>query len=377
MNLCIAKPNKHCAIETFINNHVAWLQPSEVICNGYYPYEFEDRKGSILPSLFASKYAKGALRRLLPPAFEALYRVSLARFLKSHRIEVVFAEYGPTGANIMAGCRAAGVPLVVIFHGFDASDHQTLRQYYTKYQAMFGYASCIIAVSEAMRTKLLSLGAPADKTHWNPYGVDTRKFYPAEKVPDPGTPVHFIFIGRLTPKKAPQLLLQAFHRMQQSHPGSRLSIIGSGELGPACRILATQLNLNDTVSFSEAVTPDEVPALLRKADVYVQHSVVPESGDSEGTPNSILEAAASALPVVSTRHGGIPEVVVHGESGFLVPEHDTTAMADYMGQLAADPALRQAFGRRGRKLIEEKFSLERSIGVIGELLEKAVARRGL
>jgi glycosyltransferase involved in cell wall biosynthesis len=376
MNLCIAKPNKNCAIETFINNHIRYLHPAEILCEGYFPWQFEGRPGTIFRFPLSNRYVKGMVRRLFPSTFEKHYDNALARFLHEKSIHVVFAEYGPVGANITRGCRIAGVPLLVTFHGFDASDRETLAAYQKGYRALFAYATKIIAVSRPMREKLISLGAPADKLCWNPYGVDTATFRPAANQPADGDPVRLIFIGRLTYKKAPDLLISAFHLAQNSTPNCQLTIVGSGEMKQACLELIRELRLTDKITLQDAVSPDQVPGLLRKADIYVQHSVVSASGDSEGTPNSILEASASGLPVVSTLHGGIPDVIIHGETGFLTAEKDVPEMARYISMLVSDAALRQRLGQAGRKNIETHFTLEKSIEVIRSLLADAVQAAG-
>lgn len=371
MNLCIAKPNKDCAIETFINNHIRYLHPTEVICNGYFPGEFEDRAGTIFRFPFSLRYFRGAIRRVIPALFEKLYAGALARFLRSKAIQVVFAEYGLVGANLTRGCKMAGVPLVVIFHGFDASDRATLEKYHEGYLRLFQYATSVIAVSRSMQAKLISLGAPADKLCWNPYGVDTQKFYPAADSSGERHPVQLIFIGRLTYKKAPDLLIRAFHLAQQTAEDCHLTLVGSGEMKQACLELTDTLRLRDKITFSEEVSPDQVPTLLRGADIYVQHSIVSESGDSEGTPNSILEASASGLPVISTLHGGIPDAIIHGQTGFLVPEKDIAGMARYISLLVGDPALRHTLGGAGRSNMKAHFPMEKSIEVIRKLLTGA------
>lgn len=373
MNLCIAKPNKNCLIETFINNHVTYLHPSEIVCNGYFPGEFETRKGSIYPFLLSNKYVRGILKRISPTIFRHLYSTAFANFLKTKKISVVFAEYGLVGANITNACKIAGVPLVVIFHGFDASDHDTLKKYAKRYQVLFRYAKFIIAVSNPIKSKLISLGAPEQNIRWNPYGVDIRKFYPSQHTQQKNT-VKLIFIGRLTPKKAPDLLIRAFHLAQEECQNITLSIIGSGEMKKECKALVSQLNLQNKIHFSEEVTPNMVPELLRNADIYVQHSIVSASGDSEGTPNSILEASASGLPVISTIHGGIPDAVLHGKTGFLVPEKDIIGMAHYIKLLVRDPDLRRQLGMSGRQNIEENFVIEKSIAVIQSLLQDAISK---
>lgn len=373
MNLCIAKSNKNCAIETFINNHVKYLRPQVIICNGYFPGEFEEKKGSIYPFLYSSRYVRGALKKMVPKLFHHLYSRSLAAYLRLQKIDVVLAEYGLVGANVTDACQIAGVPLVTIFHGFDATEHNILKKYSARYKRLFSYAAGIIAVSKEMKEKLLSLGADPDTTYWNPYGVDLTLFYPQAK-PEIEENIRFIFVGRLTPKKAPDLLIKAFYAYQQERPNSTLLMVGGGELKQECKKLIDELHMHEQIVIQEETPPERIPGLLRGADIYVQHSIMPPSGDSEGTPNSILEASASGLPVISTWHGGIPDIIKHNETGFLVPEKDIASMAHYMKVLADNPAQRKVFGEAGRNFIKDRFSLQASIAAIETILKKAAGK---
>src|SRR4051794_36516731 len=112
-----------------------------------------------------------------------------------------------------------------------------------------------------------------------------------------------------------------------------------------------------TTLFRSAVRHQEVLRRMRVADVFCQHSIVdPETGDEEGLPVAILEAMVHGLPVVSTRHAGIPDAVADGVSGFLVEEGDVAGMARHLARLAADPALRSRMGRAGRRIVEARFT---------------------
>jgi glycosyltransferase involved in cell wall biosynthesis len=152
-----------------------------------------------------------------------------------------------------------------------------------------------------------------------------------------------------------------------------LIIAGDGVMKKECEELISQAGMQDRIKLLGNVAPEQVPELLRKADVYVQHSITPPNGDSEGTPNSILEASATAMPVVSTFHGGIPDIIQDKKTGFLVEEKDVDGMAAYMGKLMADINLRREMGTNGRTFICENFSLEKTIEKIRYLLKQAVA----
>ena len=162
-------------------------------------------------------------------------------------------------------------------------------------------------------------------------------------------------VGRCVAKKAPLTTLEAFRRAAPRPSracGWRTSATGRcmDELRAARRRPAGR-------PARSAAARAGAGAVIAAADVFCQHSVRdPETGDEEGLPIAILEAMAHGLPVVATRHAGIPDAVVDGETGFLVDERDVSAMAERLERLARDPALRRAMGAAGRRRAESRFS---------------------
>ena len=294
----------------------------------------------------------------------------VAAFRRSH-VDVVLAEYGPTGVAVMEACRKSNLPLLVHFHGYDASVREVLRENAETYPAMFKQAAAIIAVSRAMERKLISLGAPAEKVHYNPCGIDCDDFDGAD--PEHAAPI-FLAVGRFVEKKAPQLTLRAFAKVHEALPEAHLRMIGDGPLLDECRELARQLNIEQAVTFLGAQSHEVVRDEMRKARAFAQHSVEAANGDCEGTPIGILEAGASGLPVVSTRHAGIPDVVIEGETGFLVDEKDVESMAAYMVRLVHDTALASRLGHAARLHIESAFSSKHSISRLCAIIESCLIK---
>jgi colanic acid/amylovoran biosynthesis glycosyltransferase len=361
--LCVVTPYPPAPSETFIQGHVTGLPASTVLVHGWRP-TVGDRPVLSLPSRVAYKAWRMLRGNGIQPEATAAY----VKAFKHHAAHVVLAEYGPTGVRTMAACRQLGIPLIVHFHGFDASVRSVLEHHAHTYPAMFRDAAAIVAVSQAMRSSLIALGAPAAKVHYNPCGVDCRQFGGARPAEAP--PV-FVAVGRFVEKKAPQLTLRAFAEVVRSHASARLHMIGDGPLLDGCRQLAAQLGIEGAVTFLGTQPPAVVQEEMRKARGFVQHSIEAENGDREGTPVGILEAGASGLPVVATHHGGIPDVVVSGETGFLVAEKDVAAMARHMLALAESPALAGRLGRQARDRIAAHFSNERSLNRLWSIIEAA------
>jgi glycosyltransferase involved in cell wall biosynthesis len=222
-----------------------------------------------------------------------------------------------------------------------------------------------------MEEQLVTLGAPRDKIVYCPCGVDVSSFSGADPASAPPT---FLAVGRFVDKKAPHLTLLAFRKVVDAFPEARLIMAGTGALHQACTQLAAGLRLSEYVSFLGAIPHREVAALMQRVRGFVQHSIRPEDGDSEGTPVAVVEAGAAGLPVVATAHGGIRDVIVHGETGFLVREGDIDTMADYMILLAADAALAAKLGRQARTRVAAHFSLETSIARLWSVLDQAISQ---
>jgi glycosyltransferase involved in cell wall biosynthesis len=288
------------------------------------------------------------------------------------RPAAVLAQYGPTGARVTDACRRAGLPLIVHFHGYDASVRSVLAENAAGYARMFVAAAAIIGVSHDMCARLIDLGAPAEKVHYCPCSVDCEQFAPAD--PAAAGPV-IVAAGRLVDKKAPHLLLLAFAEIVRQRPEARLRLIGDGPLMGACRDLVSALNLDRAVTLLGNQPHEVIRDELRRARCFAQHSVTALNGDAEGTPVAVMEAGASGLPAVCTRHAGIVDVVVDGVTGYLTDERDVRAMAAGLLRLVDSPALAARMGAAARVHVEARFSMDRQIARLWEIVAAAIEGR--
>ena len=280
------------------------------------------------------------------------------------RPDVVLCQYGPVGAIMAPRLREAEIPFVVHFHGYDAYRHKTLRRFKHSYQRMFASAAAIISVSNHMTKQLVSLGAPKEKVRCNPYGVEIGVCHA-----DPANaPPRFLFVGRLVPKKAPDLLIRAFALAAASNPNIELTMIGDGPLRGLCERLVDELGRRQQVRLLGSQPHEVVLEEMSRSRAYVQHSVRAKDGDCEGTPNSILEAAAAGLPIIATKHAGIVDAVRHGETGYLVDEHDIESMAEHWRELSRPHNLAKALGNQGRSHMATNYAFRNSLHQLGKLL---------
>lgn len=370
--LCIIKPNPSTYSETFIQSHVDFLpMEKKILYGGVFPLYKED--GSFLITSFWGIASYLFQKRVLKKREIPVRTKALVSYLRKEKIEVVLAEYGTVGAMVAEACKQADVPLVIHFHGADAHHHETIKEYKDRYHQAFQYASTIIGVSNDMINSLRQLGAPQEKLVWNPYGINTDRFAPAHE--EAARNSTFLFVGRFVSKKSPQTTIQAFYEVSKHFPDARLTMAGGGPLLEESKALSQELRINDKIIFAGVLPSEEISRLLKQSCCFVQHSVTPPDGDMEGTPNTILEAAAAGLPIVSTRHAGIKEAVIEGKTGYLVDEYDTVGMTEKMIAILSSPERAVAMGQEGRKHILQNYTLTNRIAQLNSILEEAIATK--
>ncbi|MDD5218043.1 MAG: glycosyltransferase family 4 protein [Candidatus Omnitrophica bacterium] len=302
----------------------------------------------------------------------AMIDLGFATYLATQKPDVVLAHFGPTGATVYDRCWRNKIPCVVSFYGFDAYRRDILQEYGAVYRRMFEKVSAMIVVSGDMLRQLIRLGASSEKIIYNPCGVDTEFYH----LPDvPRTSPHVITVGRFIEKKGPQMTLRAFREVLSSCPDAKLTMVGEGVMKKDCERMASGWGISRSVRFPGKCSRHEIRSMYANSRVFVQHSMTASDGDSEGTPVAVLEAAATGLPVVSTRHGGIPEAVLHGESGYLVDEGDTHAMAQSIAGLLKSNELTASFGQCARRHICARFSFHQTMPELRRILEAAVENK--
>ena len=373
--ICIVNGHRKLLSETFIAAQVERLQGEKVVLYNYFPeYTFN---GRTIRYFYSRHPWLMKLKRLLPQFLydrwitrheqsEARTHDFMAGFVREHNVDVFLAEYGFNGADMTPVAKYLDVPLVVHFHGHDAHNETALAPYKERYREMFDYACSLTSVSHRMTATLIALGADESKIVYNPYGA-REYFYQVQ----PDYRKTLLAVGRFADIKAPYLTLMAFHKVATQIPDASLIMVGDGPLLETCRSLVAAWDLDSQVTFTGAMGHEEVLPLMAQACAFVQHSVTTSDGDMEGMPNSILEAGAAGLPVISTRHAGIVNSVIEGETGFLVEERDIKGMADRMCRLLRDPQRCRTMGTAARQHIREHYNIDRHIQTLQDLIDKA------
>jgi colanic acid/amylovoran biosynthesis glycosyltransferase len=268
---------------------------------------------------------------------------------------VYHAHFGTVGNAFLGLTKSRNEPYIVSFYGRDAS--QLLRDEPDRYEELFRCADAITVLSEDMRSTLIDAGCPPDKTYIQRLCVDTRRFSYEPRTPKNSKPLQLLTVARFVEKKGIEYALRAIANLSETHD-IEYTIAGDGGRRTQIESLIEDLELEETVNLLGWQPQSEIADLMAEAHLFVLPSVTAENGDKEGTPTVLLEAQAMGLPVASTYHAGIPEIVSDGKSGLLVPERDSKALAEALAKLADNPERWAEMGRHGREYIESTHSIE-------------------
>jgi colanic acid/amylovoran biosynthesis glycosyltransferase len=291
----------------------------------------------------------GAIDRAL---FRHCGRLPPAPDLQALRPRLLHAHFGRGGAFALPLARALKIPLVVTFHGADATKETHYRErivpriYQRRLAALQAEAALFVCVSGFVRDRLLERGFPPEKLVVIHQGVA-----PAAAAPAPGDP-YILFVGRLVEKKGAASLIAAMRLLAAEGGGARLVVIGDGPLATSLRRDAKGLA---DVSFLGWLPNPEVRRWMQGALALCVPSMTGRDGDAEGLPTVIFEAMAEGVPCVASNHAGIAEAVEDGETGFLVPEGDPPALAAALRSLIDDAELRRRLGTAARAVAAARF----------------------
>ena len=272
--------------------------------------------------------------------------------------DVFIAHFGPAGVTA-AKLRELGVirgKIATIFHGIDISSREVLNHYTPEYQQLFRRGDLMLPISDLWAGRLQKMGCPREKIAVSRMGVDMTRFSP-RPVKAPATPLEIISVARLTEKKGLHVAIEACRQLKEQGVAFHYRILGIGPWERRLRTLIEQYQLEDVVEMPGFKPSHEVKEMLDDADVFLLPSVTGADGDMEGIPVALMEAMAVGIPVVSTLHSGIPELVEADKSGWLVPENDARALAQRLAafsQLDTDELAPVV--KRAREKVEHDFN---------------------
>jgi colanic acid/amylovoran biosynthesis glycosyltransferase len=298
-------------------------------------------------------------------------RISRGRVLElllemgRHEADVVHVFFGQIAVQLLPFLQACPRPVVVSFHGADAGVDVENPAFHAALTGVFKAARLVFARSDSLLKELVRLGCPPAKLRLQRTGIPLDAWPVVDRQWPPADGAwKWLQSCRMVAKKGLRTTLAAFREVLPAFPHARLILAGDGPLRGELESLAGEWNVRDRVEFRGFLTQDQLRAAVAEAHFFVHPSETPADGNREGVPNAMLEAMATGLPVLATRHGGIPEAVTHERSGLLVAEGDASALAQSALRLMGDPALCRRMAAEARREVEEKFDRVRQTEVL-------------
>jgi glycosyltransferase involved in cell wall biosynthesis len=234
----------------------------------------------------------------------------------------------------------------------------------------FRQADRVTATSRMLAQATAPFCPPGTHVHVIPFGVDTDVFSPpTDKQRGTDRSLTVGIVKTLRPGYGIRELIRAFHQIAGRFPGARLVIVGGGEQQSELHTLVANLGMEERITLAGPAGHEQIPDYLRSFDLFV----VPSLSESFGV--AAVEAAACGLPVIASRVGGLPEVVLDGETGLLVPPGDVNALAAAMARLLSEPELRARMGQAGRRFVLEHYRWEDNAKLMEQLYKEVVTDR--
>lgn len=300
--------------------------------------------------------------------FSSSYIGRISTFIDHDSFDIIHCHFGPNGliGNLSRNAGVLRGKIITTFHGCDVNKYPKTHGL-DIYKELFQEADLFTVNTDYTGKIVEGLGCPPNKIRKLPVGLDMKKFFYKERKLGDNKIVTIATVARLVPKKGLEYALEAIKMVLSRHTNIRYLIAGNGFLYEKLEALINDYKINDNVKLLGWLNSEEISELYDKSHFFLLPSVTSPDGDKEGQGLVLQEAQAMGLPVVSTLHNGIPEGVLDGKSGFLVPEKDVKALADKVSYLIENPQIWPQMGRSGRDFVEERYDIEKLNGQLVEL----------
>lgn len=350
--------------ETFILNQMRHLENVTGTLVGLSLIDGMDLSGINASALLPE--SGGKIRELI-----FRFRGNLPQKADAERFDLVHAHFGTCAVCILPYLERTKIPLVVTFHGKDVSilegGYRSARSVtdfllVMRKNWLKRYAQKFICVSRAIEARVLALGFPKEKVVCHYIGIDSEDL--SYRIED-RKKNEILCVGRLCEKKGVDVLLRAYAKVKEKYPSTKLLIAGDGPLREELKNLNEELGC--AADFVGAIPFHKVKQLMGSATLLAVPSVTAKCGDTEGLPTTIMEANALGLPVVSTHHSGIPEIIEHEVTGLLSGENDVEGLVANIKKMLKSNETRLRYASKARAKVESDFDLKRQTALLEQI----------
>lgn len=354
--------------ETFIYNYIAgfrFVRPI-LIANKFHNFDlfgFPKESCFQLPAVFPKRFSfKWFVVKILQ-RFWGTHFTAEEILCRKHKVKLIHAHFGPQGFWAVNWFEKVSLPVITNFYGYDVSELPNDPLWAKRLKILFQKGRMFLVEGNFMRSKLIQIGCPEEKIRIQRIAIPLDKLTFKERCPkDLGSKTIFLFCGRFVEKKGLRYILEAFAEVIKTNPGFEFRVIGDGPLKEDIQSLVGKFGLRDHVTFLGFLNYQQYIDEMSRSDIFIHPSVISQTGDSEGgAPTVILEAQAMGLPVISTYHADIPNIVKDGESALLSNERDVAGLVANIQTILNHQDRWAQMGRAGRAFVEEFHDIKKEI----------------
>ncbi len=307
---------------------------------------------------------------------ERTYYVDLPPDLDTY--DMIMCQYGGHGKDFVAlkNSRKFKAKIIVFFRGADVTSYKMASN--AGYRDLFKIADLILPVCKYFKYRLELLGCDLSKIIVHHSAIDCERYHYKKRILKKGKKIKLLSVNRLDSQKGMEFSVRAVAKLIKKYPEIRYVIVGDGTEKERTFIenLICELSVQNNIKLVGWKKPERVVCLLQKAHIFILPSVTKESGVQEGIPNVLKEAMATGMPVISTYHSGIIELVEQGISGFLVPERDVNALASKIEFLIKNSHVWAKMGLKGRRKVLKEFETKKVNTILFKLINKLFKNKG-
>lgn len=280
-------------------------------------------------------------------------------FVEKNQVSLLHAHHGQLGVLLLPFKEATNLPLVTSIRGRDATLADQPVGYLENMKMLFDRGESFFPVCQYLANRLMDWGCPPEKIKVLYGGVDLSKYH--YRAPRLEGSQNILSVGRLVEKKGHHILMKAFSKIKDKFPQATLTIIGKGELQEKIISYAKYLKLGDSFQLLNHLHKDKVREHMSNADLFCAASMEAPNGDVEGIPNTLKEAMALGVPVISTNHAGIPELITHNQEGILVQENNVDELAAALEFMLMNRNLWETYTIAARRKVETSFDASQQL----------------
>lgn len=360
------------SVKSYLFRTGSWIYAQISALKRYHPIVITSKKSNLdifpVPELYAlsdlnplNRLVQQQYTRLTGAPYPFFYRV-----LKKSGTALIHSHFGNRGYFDLPLKHKLAIPLVTTFYGHDVSLLPREERWRQRLAVLFAEGDLVLAEGTYMKKTLMELGCPESKVRVQHLGIDLNKIPFIPRRPDGGGKIKILVAGTFREKKGITYALEAFARIAPRHKNLELTLVG--DAGRSRREVDYKQEITSIISTRNIAGRVNYlgflpyPAFIKEAQhnhIFLSPSIHPSDGETEGgAPVALIEMSAYGMPIVSTFHCDIPEVVVDGVSGFLVAEKDADALADRLEHLVTHPETWESMGRAGRQHIAAEFNIE-------------------